>query len=88
MILVVVLDLQTQSPKHAQLYEYLKNQGAWAHYLRPIWFLDTSNTPQQVYEGMKSLIEPGDRFFITQLGNYYGWGPGDMWTWLRNHIRS
>jgi len=87
MILLVTYDLRTSGRNYASLYEALKAQGTWWHYLASTWLLDTQKTPQQVYQALAPHITTADSILIVQITNsYWGYLPNDAWEWIRTRI--
>ena len=46
MILVVNLDLLGPATAYDALYEEIKKQGTWWHYMRWTWLIDTDHSPK------------------------------------------
>jgi hypothetical protein len=84
MILIITYDLKNPGHNYVPLFEAIKSQGAWCHYLTATWLLATDNTPEQVYNAICSKIMKSDRLLVATLSNgYEGWLPKDAWDWLR-----
>lgn len=85
-ILIVTYNLKGPSAQYSSLYEYLKNHEHWWHYLPYTWLIVTRETPREVFEEMKLLVQEGDHFLIVRWGSGY-WGrlPKKALEWIRKH---
>ena len=82
MILIVTYDLKVVRD-YTPLYEALKLQGHWWHYLASTWLIDTSKTPQQVWEAVQPHLDQRDFILIAEMGQQHqGWLPKDAWEWI------
>lgn len=88
-ILIVATDLKRPSAEYKLLFEVLKSQGAWSHYLRSIWLVATDKTANDVYREVKPHIMAGDRIFVAEMGDSrQGWLPKKAWNWIKRHEES
>jgi hypothetical protein len=84
MIIIVSYDLKG-GKDYTPLYEAIKAQGAWWHYLTATWILSTTKTADQVYNGICGQILANDRLFVGTLApGYEGWLAKDAWDWLKS----
>lgn len=89
MIVVVTLDLLGPSASYDPLYEAIKTQGTWAHYMRYTWLLDTEKTPDQLVDLLKPHIQHGDKMLISPLTwPYQGLLQPEAWTWIKARINQ
>lgn len=83
MILIVSYDLRGRKD-YTPLYEAIKTQGDWWHYLTATWILSTPKSAPDVYNAICSYLLKGDRLFVGTLANgYEGWLAKDAWEWLQ-----
>lgn len=83
MILIVSYDLDAAT-NHAPLFEALKQQGTWWHYLTSTWLISTTKTPEQVYNALVPSMVQSDRILVFELGKAYnGWLPREAWDWIQ-----
>jgi hypothetical protein len=86
MILIITYDLKTPGRKYSPLYETIKAQGRWWHYLKSTWLIDTQKTPEQVAEAINPYLGEDDNLLVAEMGtNYQGWLPSKAWDWIRRH---
>lgn len=88
-ILIVTYDLKGPSTQYAKLYELLKGQDSWSHYLGSTWLVATGKTPKELGEEIRPLVqqEKNDSFLVARFtSDYWGLLPKDAWTWITTHI--
>jgi hypothetical protein len=87
MILVVSLDLLGPAASYDKLYEELKKQGTWWHYMRWTWLVDTDRTPEQVVDALKPHMQGTDRMLVAPLGRpYQGLLTKEEWSWVTSRM--
>jgi hypothetical protein len=83
MIVLVTYDLNNPSKNYTPLFEALKLQGPWWHYLKSTWLIDTNKTPTEVWNVIANHVEATDRVFVTNLApGHQGWLDKDAWAWI------
>lgn len=83
-ILLVTLDASPFVNK--ALYDALKKQGSWWHYMKPTWLIYTDKTPDEVVNALKPYMSRG-RLLVTPLTRpYQGLLPRDAWDWIKKHM--
>lgn len=86
MILVVTYDLKEPAVSYPALFEVLKGEDSWAHYLDSMWLIATDDTPREFLKKLLPHLLKGDRIFISELvPGYAGWLPQKAWSWIRRH---
>jgi hypothetical protein len=87
MILLVTYDLKGPTGFYAKLFETLKAEAGWWHYLSSTWLIDTEeNSAKDFFAKIRPHIRKGDRVFVVEIvEGYYGWLPEKAWAWLKNH---
>jgi hypothetical protein len=85
-ILLVTLDLRTVGSNKA-LFDAIKAQGVWWHYMRPTWLIYTSKSPNEVVEALRPYIQGHGRMLVAQLQRpYQGHLPKEAWEWIRKRL--
>ena len=85
-ILIVTTDLKKPSAQYELLFEALKAQETWAHYLTATWLVATDKTASEVYWELKPHILAGDRILVAEMGpSRQGWLPKKAWDWIKRH---
>ncbi|MBM3528473.1 MAG: hypothetical protein FJX62_10300 [Alphaproteobacteria bacterium] len=86
-ILLVVVDLSRSVGDTKALFEAIKEQGRWWHYMKPMWLIYTDKTPNEVVEALKPHIQGRGRLMVTYLNRpYQGLLPKDAWEWIRKRV--
>ncbi|MDP3722942.1 MAG: hypothetical protein Q8R91_05530 [Candidatus Omnitrophota bacterium] len=86
MILLVTYDLKSPSTEYLPLYEYLKTQDNWMHYIASTWLIKTSKTPNEIVDGIKPHLREGDHVMVVKFDRpYQGWMPKRAWEWIDAH---
>ncbi|MGB9236511.1 MAG: hypothetical protein WCC04_19050 [Terriglobales bacterium] len=86
MIILVTYDLKGSSGSYTGLFDVLKNQNSWWHYLTNTWLIDTYETPEELFKELKPYIKTGDRILVTEFVRpFNGWLPTKAWEWINRH---
>ena len=86
-VLLITYELKTVGRNYTPLYEALKVQGVWSHYLESTWLIQTTKSPQEVYTAIVGNITTSDRLFIIPVVRpYFGYMPKEVWDWLDQHL--
>jgi hypothetical protein len=85
-ILLVTYDLKGPSGSYTDLFEALKAEDSWWHYIGSTWLIDTKEkSAEDFLDKIKAHFQKGDRVLITQVVNgYNGLLPQQAWNWLKN----
>lgn len=84
MILLITYDLNKPGKDYPDLYEAIKNLGAWWHHLDSTWLVDTSLTPYQAWSRLSSVVDKNDTVLVIRVtGDYSGWLTERAQNWLR-----
>jgi hypothetical protein len=88
MILIVTYDLRSPKDYH-DLYEVVKLQGKWWHYMASTWLLSTTKEPQQVVDAMLPYMDPTDLLFVCEITpKYQGRLPQLAWEWINAELKT
>lgn len=86
MILLVTYNLKSPAGSYTELFETLKGQNSWWHYLPSTWLVDTDLSPEDLYRELKPFLQDGDHILVTKLDpERQGWLPKKAWEWIRRH---
>jgi hypothetical protein len=87
MIYIVCYELKQPASSFEDLFDVLKSQSGWAHYIAAMWLIDTDKTAKQLYDDISGHLFDGDRVFISRLSNdRYGLTPNKAWDWIKRHL--
>ena len=82
-ILLVTLDITRPSVNRQALFDTLKKQGRWWHYMKPTWLIFTNKSPDEVVENLRPHIEKRGRLLVVPFARpYQGYLPKDAWNWI------
>lgn len=83
MLLLITYDLKSPGRDYTNLHNAIKARGAWWHHLDSTWIVETTSTPQQLYEFLIPHIDSNDLIFIVEIKrNYWGFLPKRAWEWI------
>jgi hypothetical protein len=86
-VLLVTYNLKGPSVRYGELYDYLKNQGSWWHYMPSTWLIDTNKTPNELFEGIRPLIQEDDHLIVVRITrDRAGRLPQRAWAWVKKHM--
>jgi hypothetical protein len=89
MIVVISYDLRNPKRDYGPLFDAIKQQGRWWHYLKSTWILETRKTPQEIIDDIEPLLSESDRILAFEMaGEYYGILPDRAWRWRDKHVAS
>lgn len=89
MIVIVSLDLLGPATSYDKLYEEIKKQGVWWHYMRWTWLVDTERTPEQIVDALKPYVQNTDRMIVTRLTRpYQGLLVKEEWEWVTARMKQ
>ena len=87
--LLVGYDLNQPGQNYSELYEALKEASGWWRHLDSTWLLRTHETPVQLRDRLRLLIDAGDELLVIDVtGQAAAWGGfserGSQW--IKNHL--
>lgn len=86
MILIVTYDLKGPRGSYAELFEALKGQDSWWHYMAETWLIQTELSAEELVDLIRPHFREGDRLLVVPLkAGYQGLLPKRAWTWIKNH---
>ncbi len=87
---LITYDLSRPGQDYSNLYESIKNLGAWWHYLQSVWLVVTNQTPPQIRDILSRHIDPNDKLAVFTLqGNWATSNlPQECTDWLRSNLGS
>jgi len=86
-VYVVSYDLKGPSAKYSEMYELLKGQKSWWHYLASTWLVASDLTATELRDEILPFTQKGDRLLVVPLtAGYSGWLPAKAWKWIKRHL--
>jgi hypothetical protein len=84
MILMVSYDLKQPVGSYTPLFEVLKGEASWWHYMGSTWLVHTNKAPRDFSQELTPHIFQGDRLLVTELSSTRGgWLPTKAWDWIK-----
>lgn len=90
MIYQISYDLKSPTADYTSVYEKIKSFGASLPILKSTWLVATDKTVGNMTDELRSVIQNGDRFFISGVikNQYNGWHSRDTWAWINDHLND
>lgn len=88
-IYVITYDLKKPGQQYSQLYEEIKNLGDWWHYLESTWLVNSSLSPDQIWDRIANAktVDSNDHVLIIAVTRpYQGWLPKEAWDWINARL--
>jgi hypothetical protein len=86
-VLLITYDLHRPLQNYTGLHEAIKRIGTWWHHLESTWLVETTLTPQQVWERIATQVDKDDRVFVVRVtSSNSGWLTQDAWNWLNARV--
>ena len=86
MILLVTYDLKGPAGSYADLFDELKSQQSWCHYMASTWLVQTDLDADALVDQLRRYFKGGDRLLVVPLQpGYQGLLPKKAWNWIKNH---
>jgi len=88
MILLVSYDLKGPTKAYGDLFDVLKSQETWWHYLSSTWLVATEEeSAHDLFRNLKPFLQAGDRLLVIEVTEEYsGWLPKKAWNWIKANI--
>lgn len=84
-VLIVTYDLdrESNSSDYEGIIAIIKEEKNWAKLSESCYAMDTSRSPQHLFEKIKPLLDGGDRLLIFTAGSpYFGQHSKEVIAWL------
>lgn len=92
MILLVTYDLKQPNNSYPELFEALKGEESWWHYVSSTWLIATEKSAMEFSSELQGHIFEGDRLLVVNFpsdkNQYQGWLPRKAWDWIKRHRDS
>lgn len=85
-VLLVTYDLKAPGQDYADFHKVIKS-FSWARLSESSYAIDTTLTPQNVYEQLRSHMDTNDNVYVIMLTRpHCGYGPKEVNEWLEKHL--
>ncbi|MFC7240534.1 hypothetical protein ACFQS4_20430 [Saliphagus sp. GCM10025317] len=81
-------DLHRPGQEYDELYEAIKDLGAWWHCLESVWLVDTSSSATDIRDELKQYLDSNDEILVIRLsGSWASRGLSDECSdWLYDRL--
>lgn len=84
---MVSYDLNKPGKDYSSLFDELKKQGAWWHYLDSTWLISTRESAKALAERVKQPRDDSDNLLVMPVRKpAHGWLPQEAWDWINQHV--
>lgn len=85
-VLLVTYDLNTPGKNYEDVLKAIKNY-AWAQLSESSYAINTYDSPQQIFDKLKPLLDKNDNLYVIPLKKpYAGFGPKAVNDWLNTNL--
>jgi hypothetical protein len=83
-VLLISYDLINPGQNYEQLMKLIKNYGSWARLGGSAYLISTEQTPVQVRDSLKSVLDENDKLFVGVSPRPSAWVglPDDVSNWI------
>lgn len=86
-VYLVTYDLNKETTRPNIVKHIKDGYSAWAKLSESSYAIKTSNTPSEVFNYLKPMIDDNDNLYVVTLKKpYSGRGPKDVNDWLENNL--
>lgn len=84
MIFQISYDLKSTTADYSAVYERIRSFGDTLPILKSTWLVSTEKTADAMVDELQSVIQKGDRLFISEIvkDKYNGWHATSTWEWI------
>lgn len=87
-VLAINYDLKTPGKDYTQLYAAIKSY-VWCHIVDSCWLIDTTKSPGEVRDHLRSYVDNNDEVFVVRLHQHWATTFKDTSTeWLQSASRT
>ena len=87
---MLTYDLNSPGQNYDDVIKIIKNEisdGNWCIFWKSAYLLRSNLTPDQMMQKLKTFLDNGDSFFITEIvNNHGGWLAQDEWEYINKNI--
>ena len=88
-VYLITYDLKKSGKDYKGLYNAIKGNEKWWHYLENAWLIATEESPASVQSSLLPHIDDNDNLLIIQVKrNYSGWLQQKAWDWMNENVTT
>lgn len=87
MLYIITYSLNNKSKDYSNLYNKIKENGLWWHYIDSSWIIKSSRDANTIANELLPFIETSDNLLVIKIDptNKQGWLPKDAWDWINRN---
>ena len=87
----ITYDLKTPGRNYSGLFDVIKKEGAWWHYLESAWMVVSQKDTDELNDLLRAQIDQTDRLLIFNIKSlkdipFRGWLAKDAWSWIHSRL--
>lgn len=87
----ITYDLKTPGRNYSGLFEVIKREGAWWHYLESVWMVVSQKGVDELNDLLRAQIDQTDRLLVFNIKRlkdipFRGWLAKDAWDWIQSRL--
>lgn len=86
---IITYDIKGDTTNYLPLFEHIKNNYRWWHYLDNAWIVLSDENAKSIYDKLNVFLDADINILIFELGkDRQGWLPKKAWKWIKKNIDS
>lgn len=86
-VYLISYDLKVPGKDYNDLYKEIKSLGDWCHLLESEWFVDTTQTADEIKTTLRKKMDNNDLILVNKMNkDYSGWLSQTVLDWLDKHL--
>jgi len=86
-VYIITYDLNKEVVR-PNIVKKIKEFGSWARLSESSYAVESSSSPQAIYQSFAPLLDSNDNLFVITLSApWWGQGPQDVLNWLKQRVR-
>ena len=85
---LISYDLNTPGKNYKELYEAIKEYGAWWHHIDSTWIVKTDQKASEIRDNLRTHIDSSDELLVVGLTGEGAWAGfnKDASSWLKDNL--
>lgn len=88
-VIIITYDLMTPGKNYEALLQRIKGNNAWAKLGGSSYLIITENSPTQIRDHLKSVLDVNDKLFVSVINTPAAWTglSEQVANWIRNNLK-
>lgn len=84
---IISYHIKSDPTNYLPLFEHIKNNYSWWHYLDNTWIIISKDTAKVIYDKLSPFLDADINILIFELGkDRQGWLPKKAWNWIKENV--